>query len=189
MSKRFIGSVAAIAAMFALLASTLVGGNILAQDSGTPEITEDSVPRPAHIHSGTCGDGLGDVVFPLTDVSGVTIAASPVASPIVEDAASPEVTTGEVVIESTTEVEASLDDILAEEHAINVHNSADDMGTYIACGEITGEPTDGELTIEINELNGSGFSGGAILTDNGDGTTTVVVTLVDNSDAMATPAS
>lgn len=188
MSKRFIGSLAAIAAMLAMLAGSMVGGTAVAQ-SGTPGVTEDSVPRPNHIHSGTCGDELGDVVFPLTDLSGATIQGSPVASPIVEDAATPEVTTGEVVVQGITNVDVALDDILADDHAINVHNSADDMGTYIACGNITGEPTDGELEIELDELNDSGFSGGAILTDNGDGTTTVTVTLVDQSDAVGTPAS
>jgi hypothetical protein len=71
---------------------------------------EDGV-HPAHIHSGTCDD-LGDVVFPLEDVV-------------------------DGMSEST--VEASIDDILAADHAINVHLSADEMNVYVACGEITDE--------------------------------------------------
>jgi hypothetical protein len=71
---------------------------------------EDGV-HPAHIHSGTCDD-LGDVVFPLEDV---------------------------VEGSSESTVEASIDDILAADHAINVHLSADEMDVYVACGEITDE--------------------------------------------------
>jgi hypothetical protein len=71
---------------------------------------EDGV-HPVHIHSGTCDD-LGDVVFPLEDVV-------------------------DGMSEST--VEASIADILAADHAINVHLSADEMDVYVACGEITDE--------------------------------------------------
>jgi hypothetical protein len=73
--------------------------------------TPEGGEHPAHIHSGTCDD-LGDVVFPL-----------------------------ENVVEGSSEstVEASIDDILAADHAINVHLSADEMDVYVACGEITDE--------------------------------------------------
>ncbi len=82
-----------------------------------------------------------------------------------------------MVAESTTEVEASLDDILAVEHAINVHESAANIQNYIACGDLVGPATDGELRIELQELNDSGYTGEAHLVDNGDGTTTVTITL------------
>ena len=187
MGKRLLASVASIAAAFALFAGMLVTGALAgAQDSGTP-IPEDDVPRPAHIHSGTCEE-LGDVVYPLNDVTGVTIQGSPVASPIVENPASPEVVQGEVVIESITEVDASLDDILGAEHAVNVHASAENIDVYIACGDITGEPTDGMLAIDLEEQNDSGWAGGAVLEDNGDGTTTVTITLQDTG-VPATPGS
>ncbi len=83
-----------------------------------------------------------------------------------------------IVSGSTTIVEASLDDILAEEHAINVHQSPENIDVYIACGDLTGTPTDGELQIELQELNNSGYVGEAQLQDNEDGTTTVTVVLM-----------
>jgi plastocyanin len=155
----------------------------LAQDS-TPAAGEE-VAHPAHIHTGTCEE-LGDVAFPLNDVApleaGATPSASPAASPAAGDM-------GEVVAESTTDVDVSLDDILASEHAINVHESKENIGNYIACGNITGTVTDGQLTIQLDELNDSGYSGQAVLVDNGDGTTTVTVTLMSSGDAAGTPAS
>lgn len=160
---------------------------------------ENGTAHPAHIHSGTCEE-LGDVVFPLNDVAplGVDVApastpdamaASPEAgvdgTPVAADAAG----AGEVVAESTTEVEASLDDILAAEHAINVHERAENIQNYIACGNLTGPATDGELLVELQELNDSEFTGEAHLVDNGDGATTVTVTLMTTGDASGTPES
>ena len=55
--------------------------------------------------------------------------------------------------------------------------SADEIGTYIACGDIAGQVVGNELQIELRELNGSGYQGQATLTDNGDGTMTVTVVL------------
>jgi hypothetical protein len=100
---------------------------------------------------------------------------------------------GEVVAMSTSTVEASLEDILGAEHAINVHLSAEEIGVYIACGDITGEQTDGTLEIELQEENDSGYQGMATLMDNGDGTTTVDVMLMMSGEEMgqaaATPTS
>lgn len=143
---------------------------------------------PAHIHSGTCAD-LGDVVLPLNELTragaGEPVEATPVegiATPPETIDATPEAmdSTGEttLIAASTTIVEASLDDILADEHAINVHESPEKMQNYIACGDLAGEPTDGELHIGLQELNDSGYSGEALLVDNGDGTTTVTVNLI-----------
>jgi plastocyanin len=161
--------------LFGLLAALgllLFGsGFALAQDA-TPEAAD---AHPAHIHAGTC-ETLGDVVFPLNDVTMADMMATPDAS------------SGEMVEESTSTVDVALDDVLAAEHAINVHLSADEIGTYIACGDVTGEPTDGMLEIELLELNDSGYTGMAMLMDNGDGTTDVTV-MIMSSGAMATPAA
>jgi plastocyanin len=87
---------------------------------------------------------------------------------------------------SVTTVPLALADIVAGEHAINVHASADDLGTYIACGDIGGTTIgEADLPIGLAELNDSGASGVAWLHDNGDGTTTVSVFIVPPADAMA----
>ncbi len=171
---------APIAIMLAALALTTgFLGSALAQDA-TPAVT---MAHPGHIHSGTC-DTLGDVVFPLND----TVAADASATPEAMTAATPAAGEGEVVAQSTSTVDVALDDILAAEHAINLHESAEAIDVYIACGDITGEPTDGMLEIELLELNGSGYMGTAMLMDNGDGTTDVTVMLME-SGTMATPAA
>ena len=126
-----------------------------AQDGGTPAADEG---RPAHIHSGSCNDtaedALGDVVQPLTNV------APPAGAPAggQDDAASP-------VETSVTTVPVALADILAEDHAVNVHLSVEEAAVYIACGEVGGTlaDADGSLTIGLREQDGSGFVGVAYL--------------------------
>lgn len=170
--KRWLGSLFAI--------GLLVGGGSVATGQATP--TSDlALTHPAHIHAGTC-DTLGDVVFPLSNVEMPGQAGTPVAElePIASPASSSGLTVDELG-ESYTIVDASLDDILAAEHAINVHLSAEEMGTYISCGDVVGEVTDGTLTFDLEELNDSGYSGQATLMDNGDGTTTVLLTLMDSA--------
>jgi len=160
---------------------------------------------PAHIHSGTC-ETLGDVVFPLNELtragSDMPMDATAVAavSTPAENEATPEMTmtgatpdagAGVPVASSSTIVETSLEDILGAEHAINVHESAENIQNYIACGDLTGEATNGELHIPLQELNGSGYSGEAHLVDNGDGTTMVTVNLMQGAGGTppASPAA
>ena len=118
--------------------------------------------RPAHIHSGNCVD-LGDVVAPLTDLT--------------EPAGQSEGQAKRAMAaeSSFTNVPLTLDAILADDHAINVHLSADQIDTYIACGEIGGvRDANGALTIGLRELNNSGFTGIAFLAPAADGASTDV---------------
>lgn len=188
MRKSFFSPLRLFAMVSAIVAGLSLGGmSVAAQATATPV----DVGHPAHIHDGTC-ENLGSVVYPLNNVGApeVTVSPTDAASPpaALETTPIPDEALGEepIVAESTTMVDASLDDILAAEHAINVHESPENIQEYIACGDITGEPTDGMLEITLQELNDSGFSGGATLMDNGDGTTTVVVTLTQE-DASGTP--
>ena len=133
-------------------------------------VAEGSGSHPAHIHSGTCAE-LGDVVLPLENLTDLNATGEVVGS---EDAI--------MTVTSRTVVDASLDDILAGEHAINVHLSDDDMGTYVACGNIGGVLTENEedgeaLLVGLGELNDSGWAGVAWLGEMGD-QTEVTVTLV-----------
>ncbi len=141
-----------------LVVAALATGSVFAQDEE---------PHPAHIHAGTC-DALGDVVFPLSDVDDAAAAGTP--------ASSANATPADPAASSTTTVAATLDDLLATPHAINVHLSADEIGTYIACGEIAGSPAGGRFTVELAELNDSGHSGEAALESAG-GETVVAILL------------
>jgi hypothetical protein len=202
MSKRVCAPAAFVIAAFVLAMSLLASVPAVGAQGmdATPAADETTGAFPAHIHTGTCAT-LGDVVFPLNDLTragaDMPVDATPGAMVATPDdmttAATPGATSGQMapIASSSTVVEASLDDILGAEHAINVHESAENIQNYIACGDLTGSATNGELTIELQELNDSGFMGEAVLLDNGDGTTTVTVTLMTSGGATpeATPAS
>lgn len=181
MPKHAIASAAKFFSAVAIAGTMGLAGSAVAQDSGsTPAANDDVVGHPAHIHAGTC-DTLGDVVFPLNNI--VTMEA---VSP--EDAAMATPPVGEVIAAGQpSTVDASLEDILAAEHAINVHLNPENMDVYIACGDITGSIESGVLLVDLEELNSSGFMGQARLMDNGDGTTTVYMDLIPANEA--TPAT
>jgi hypothetical protein len=179
--RRFVPIAIVIAALVAMAAFS---GSAFAQ-SGTPTAPIDmTVAHPAHIHNSTCAT-LGSIAWPLNDVSapgmpmtmmGTPVAATPMASPVMEASATP--MAGMVVGESVTTVKVNLADLEKAPFAVNVHESLPKITNYIACGDITGAITDNSLTIQLNELNNSGVSGTAMLHDNGDGTTTVSIQLM-----------
>lgn len=69
----------------------------------------DGGPHPAHIHEGSCDDLNPEPAFPLEDV---------------------------VDGESETTVEISVDDLVATEYAVNVHESAENVDVYVACADV-----------------------------------------------------
>lgn len=79
----------------------------------TISITGAAGNHPAHIHAGTCDSLDPNPAFPLTSV----------------DAEGSSVTT----------VDTSLEDLTSEPFAINVHLSPEQIGVYVACGDITAE--------------------------------------------------
>lgn len=140
---------------------------------------DGDAPHPAHIHSGSCAD-LGDIVAPLTDVTEATAGEA-----FGSDAAV-------LVKESETDVALSLNDILAAPHAVNIHESAEAIQVYIACGDIGGRVVGGQLLIGLQEIDGSGHNGVAVL-ETGDAGTGVTVYLAeqgadgDTEEATAAP--
>lgn len=85
-------------------------------DEGTTEVVLELLdgpdnPQPVHVHAGSC-DELGDVAYPLNDL---------------EDG------------RSSTQLEASLDELTGGDFAINAHQSADEIETYTACGDVPQE--------------------------------------------------
>jgi hypothetical protein len=147
-----------VLALIALIGATVSGA--LAQDA-TP-VAEAVVTRPVHIHSGSC-EQLGDVVAPLTDLasaSGAPVGQADLAA------------MGE---SSFTNVPLTLDAILGAEHSINAHLSAEEIGTYIACGELGGMLTpQGALIVGLRESSDSGYTGIAFLIPAADGASTDV---------------
>jgi hypothetical protein len=160
-----LGRSVRLGTMIALAAAVMLVPTGLAQ---TPVGEAGDGPHPAHIHAGTC-DALGEVVLPLTDV------AAPEGE--TEGAA-----TAHAVKTSHTIVDMPLQEIIDGGHAINVHQSADAIDVYIACGDIGGvvveEGGRQHLMIGLGELNDSGHTGVAWLGADGD-QTEVAVTLIE----------
>jgi plastocyanin len=142
--------------------SASLGASVRAQDAG-------EAPHPIHIHAGTC-DNLGDVVFPLTDVKLNTAGESfgSVAIPVEE---------------SESDVAVTLSDLLSSPHAINIHESADAIQNYIACGNIGGRVVDGDLEVGLREINGSGHYGVAKLDGEDDHVNVEIYLAWDNEQA------
>jgi len=167
--SRTFGRSSRAAAVIALTVLTLV---VPAGRAQTPVADTEAEAHPAHIHSGTC-DQLGDVVYPLADVT----------YPTGEQTGA----TGghEVKISEVNHVDVPLQDLLDGDYAINVHESADAIDVYIACGNIGGvvhERENGEgmeVVIGLAELNDSGHVGIAWLGDDGEGGTNVSVSLIE----------
>lgn len=160
-----------VARGLALLVGTtmaLGGVGVLAQD-GTP-VTDEGTGRPAHIHVGSCPE-VGDVVAPLNHLTAPGGAG---------DTGTP--ARGIPAEYSWTNVPMALEDILAGEHAINVHESDQNIQTYIACGDLAGTvDADGSLVVGLAEVDGSGYAGIAVLSPspNDDGTTDVSVFIAE----------
>jgi hypothetical protein len=158
---------APVGALLLIMAALVASPGVIAQDS-TP-VAVDEAGRPAHIHTGSCPE-IGDVVQPLNNLT------------------APE---GETVGQATaiqaeysyTLVPMSLDDILAGDYAINVHESTENIGNYIACGDIGGTvDANGQLVIGLSELNDSDFTGVAYLTANASDPNSTDVSIFITSD-------
>ncbi len=171
----------------------LMIGSVAVLGAGSTSAHE-GVVHPAHIHAGACA-APGDVVFPLSNVGDeFLVDDEPMAGDVVGSAAAIAVDV------SVTTVQAPLADIVAADHSIVVHESEENIGNYVLCGDIGGAMLgDSDLPIGLGELNGSGATGTALLHDNGDGTTTVSLYVTMNEESheagemddhdMGTPAA
>lgn len=174
-SRQSFGRSLRFGSVVALGALSLFSPALAAQD-------DEAEVHPAHIHSGTCAD-LGDVVAPLSDVTYIG-----------DDADRTGATSALPVKTSLTVVDMPLQEVIDGGHAINVHLSADEIDTYIACGDIGGivttdeGETDPELVIGLGELNNSGHTGIAWLGAEGD-KTRVRVSLVEPAEEGAVAAA
>ena len=90
------------------------GTATLTQEGGKTMVVIDlkngsTTAQPAHIHKGTCAKLNPTPEYALTNVQSG---------------------------KSTTTVSVSLDSLKSGSYAINVHTSASDLKTYVACGDI-----------------------------------------------------
>jgi hypothetical protein len=105
-----------------------VNGTAILTDEGDAvtveiEVSGDAVVggHPVHIHEGTCDNLDPAPAYPLADID--------------EDGLS------ETTVEGIT-----LDDLLAGEFAINAHLSAEEIGVYVTCGNLSAGGETGDDT-------------------------------------------
>ena len=176
---RWSATVVAIVGMFA------VGGLSGVAQHASPAAEGSGHVHPAHIHLGTCDSLDPNPTFPLSDI---TSAAGDTNTETDGATAIP-------VERSVTTVATTLDDLQSGGYAINVHQSVEDIGTYIACGNLTGNITNGAdaesgepLVVGLRDLNNSGHAGIAVLTGHDD-QTEVTVYLAEGLSGVAGAAA
>jgi plastocyanin len=131
---------------------------------------DDDVGHPAHVHIGTCSD-LGEVAWALSDVGPGTIRNGVKSTRGKAVGQTEEVYAVDV---SVTTVDTPLANITDGTYAINVHESADNIQNYIACGNIGGTQYGNTLIIGLGQLNDTGYTGIAVLRADGDQTVVTV---------------
>lgn len=142
--------------------STPEGGGI----GGQISLTE---PLAAQIHRGTCGKLTEPAAFQLIDIAPLGEGAEttgqepPVGSALAIPARY-----------STTVIDATLNELIAGDHAVDVRIEAGDEATTVVCGAIGGrlggQISGTELAIGLREENGSGYGGIAWLRQDGERT-------------------
>ena len=178
--------------MKSLALTTLLSGSMLLGGAGAAlaQDEEAAVAFPNHIHAGTCDNLDPNPLAPLNDITEWKNDTDDETENAVQG-----VLTAALVYRGETDVEISLDDMLADTHSINVHESQENIQNYIACGEIGGivvndDGTD-TLVVALRPLNDSGYFGLAFLTADGDNTN-VKVWLAEPAaapDVEATPVN
>ena len=171
----------------ASLVAAAAAGAMLLSGLAPASAQDEMASHPAHIHEGTCDDLNPKPAFPLTNVSEMGMMEGMMGGTPEADDAAMEMSepmgaeTAFGVETSYTLVEASLEDIVAGGHAINIHESTENVENYITCGDIggriaTGPGMDegGTLIVGLGELNDSGYSGIAVLEGKDDQTEVVI---------------
>jgi hypothetical protein len=152
----------------AWVGALLLGGALLVPAAGSVGAHE-AHGHPARIHEGTC-DALGRVAFRLNGVGGgVDLDNAPVPTPAAVNPAG-----AYQVMVSETVIDATLDDMLAAEHAVMIYESDEAMDA-IACGNLGGAMDGDTLITGLAEMGVPGHLGFAFFSPDGEGT---VVSLV-----------
>jgi hypothetical protein len=163
-----------------VLLSAFVVGSMLAMGAAGGVIAQEQTPtpativtHPAHIHMGDCAHLDPNPQVPLNDV-GPRLKDDEL--PSAEDIKG-SLTAAPVEVSETDGLDIKFDDLFTEAHAINVHESAQNIDNYIACGDIGGPVIDDKVIIGIHQQNNSGYAGIAIVEKDGDDNSKVTLYL------------
>lgn len=155
--------------------------------AGTVVTAQDPAGRPgnpAYLQGGTCADP-GAVIAALAIIgSGGDDAAATSAVRIPEVTETPDPLTAAVPASvSVTEVETSLDDLLAAPLIVRIAESAGAPDRDAACGVVAGKPdADGNVYVALSERNSSDLTGIAWLQEDGSRTTVTLFMIPTTAD-------
>jgi hypothetical protein len=132
--------------------------------------TPDGGSHPAHIHFNTAVEG-GGIAFSFNPIDGTTGMSITNVAALDDDTA------------------FGYDDFLGFDGYINVHLSADELGTIVAQGDIgQNELTSNALTYALNEKAVAGISGTVTFTERVNGEALAVITLSGTPEGGSHPA-
>ena len=145
-----------------------------------PGAPAQGVEYPVAIHQGSC---------PMpTPEAEITLANTIVAGSDIAEGTFVGVTPSQPALVSSTEADISLDDLAGVQRVIAVHKSAEEFGTLVSCGTISGVKANGELVIALQEVEMSGITGTAVLEEADD--QTEIRVYLNSPEAMpATPGA
>jgi len=116
--------------------------------------------HPAHIHMGTAAEGPGDIAFTFNPVNGATGMSM----------------THVAMLDDDTEF--GYEDVLNYDGYVNVHLSADDLGTLVAQGDIGQNELTGEsASYDLGSVDVDGIMGTAMFEERVNGETLVTIML------------
>jgi len=158
---------------FATMALLLVATVATAAAQDDFEDTNAEIPgaHPAHIHVGTCAELDPNPAFPLNSVS-LPVGEN---NEVVTNNDLQGALTNQPVETSESEAAVKFEDLLTTSYAINIHESAQNIQNYIACGDIGGFVVEGKLSMSLLPQNDSGRTGIAILEEDGDNTKVTIL--------------
>jgi hypothetical protein len=144
-----------------VVAATLAAASMLAAAATT--VAHEAHGHPARIHEGTC-EALGPVAYRLNGVGGsVDLDNAPVATPTAVNSDN----AYQVMVSETT-IDATMEDLLASEHAVMIYES-DEAMEAIACGPIGGAMSGDTLITGLAEMGVPGHLGFALFQPEADG--------------------
>lgn len=183
-SHPFSRRVLTIGASAVASAALLTGGATFAQDTGTPEAAQGgpSEGYSVMVHQGTCEDYSEEAAFDIGEA--VTFGVSTEGEDQEPTTVGAEGGVTSTLFGVSSSIDMGLEDIGNEGHVIVVHAG----DTAVACGQIAGVVSEGELAMAITPVEDGTVVGVAILMDE-DGSTNAKVYLFDTSDAEQSPDS
>lgn len=132
--------------------------------------TSDGDSHPSHIHFNSAAEG-GDIAVTLTSVDGASGMSKTNVSALDDDTS------------------ITYEQLVAFDGYINVHQSADDLGTLVSQGDIGVNVLTGtSVSYDLNEVDVPGVSGTAVFHERVSGETLLVITLTGTTAGDSHPS-